>query len=62
MRKLIPCEWLALDGFASDKNGTTAFFENPKYGKGSDQDMLGILKNVDTILIGRKTYEMFVNF
>lgn len=59
MRKLILGEWLSLDGFASDKDGSTKFFEDPKFGVGSDEEMLDAMEFIDTILIGRKTYEMF---
>ncbi|MGV3696049.1 dihydrofolate reductase family protein [Flavobacterium sp.] len=64
MRKLILEEWLSLDGYAADKEGNLDFFTNltPEENKYSDQDQLKFLESVDTILLGRKTYELFVDF
>jgi dihydrofolate reductase len=64
MRKLILEEWLSLDGYVSDKNGQLDFFTNltPEQNKYSDQDQLKFLETIDTILLGRKTYELFVDF
>jgi dihydrofolate reductase len=64
MRKLILEEWISLDGFVSDKNGNLDFFTSlsPEQNKYSDQDQLKFLEGIDTILLGRKTYELFVDF
>jgi dihydrofolate reductase len=64
MRKLIVEEWLSLDGFVPDKNGQLDFFTNltPDQNKYSDADQLNFLETIDTILLGRKTYELFVEF
>lgn len=64
MRKLILEEWLSLDGYVSDKNGQLDFFANlsPEQNKYSDQDQLKFLETIDAILLGRKTYELFVDF
>jgi dihydrofolate reductase len=64
MRKLILEEWLSLDGYVADKNGNLDFFTNlnPEQNKYSDQDQLRFLDGIDTILLGRKTYELFVDF
>ena len=64
MRKLILEEWLSLDGYVTDKNGDLDFFTNltPEQNKYSDHDQLKFLKGIDTILLGRKTYELFVDF
>ncbi|QNA46632.1 dihydrofolate reductase family protein [Lacibacter sediminis] len=64
MRKLIIEEWISLDGHISDKEGQLDFFttltaEENKY---SDADQLKFLETIDTILLGRKTYELFVDF
>ena len=64
MRKLIVQEWVTLDGYVTDKNGQLDFFtklstEENKY---SDADQLKFLETIDTILLGRKTYELFVDF
>lgn len=64
MRKLILEEWTSLDGYVTDKNGQLDFFTNltPEQNKYSDADQLKFLETVDTILLGRKTYELFVDF
>lgn len=64
MRKLIAEEWMSVDGYVADKNGELDFFTslNPEENKYSDADQLKFLETVDTILLGRKTYELFVDF
>jgi dihydrofolate reductase len=62
MRKLILEEWVSLDGFAADKNGTLDFFPDTSANKFSDEDQLKFLETIDAILLGRKTYELFVDF
>jgi dihydrofolate reductase len=62
MRKLIVEEWISLDGYAADRNGTTDFFPSTKENRYSDEDQLKFLESIDTILLGRKTYELFVDF
>ncbi len=64
MRKLILEEWMSLDGHVADKNGGLDFFTNltPEQKKYSDSDQLKFLETIDTILLGRKTYELFVDF
>jgi dihydrofolate reductase len=64
MRKLILEEWVSLDGHVTDKSGQLDFFTNltPEQNKYSDADQLKFLETVDTILLGRKTYELFVKF
>jgi dihydrofolate reductase len=62
MKRLILEEWLSLDGFAVDKDGKLDFFPASETDKFSDRDQLEFLNTVDTILLGRKTYELFVDF
>jgi dihydrofolate reductase len=64
MRKLILEEWISLDGYVTDKNGQLDFFTalTPEQNKYSDSDQLKFLETIDTILLGRKTYELFVDF
>lgn len=64
MRKLILEEWMSLDGHISDKNGQLDFFTNlaAEENKYSDADQLKFLETIDIILLGRKTYELFVDF
>jgi dihydrofolate reductase len=62
MRKLILEAWLSLDGFAADRNGKLDFFPSSETDKLSDADQLKFLDSVDTILLGRRTYDLFVDF
>jgi dihydrofolate reductase len=62
MRKLILEEWVSLDGFAADKDGKLDFFPASDADRYSDRDQLKFLDGVDTMLLGRKTYELFVEF
>jgi dihydrofolate reductase len=62
MRKLILEEWMSLDGFAVDREGSLSFFPSSESDRFSDRDQLEFLESVDTILLGRKTYELFVGF
>jgi dihydrofolate reductase len=64
MRKLILEELISRDGYVTDKNGHLDFFTalTPEQNKYSDSDQLKFLETIDTILLGRKTYELFVDF
>ena len=62
MRKLIVEEWISLDGFAEDKVGTLDYFPSSEENRYADERQLKFLDTVDTILLGRKTYELFVAY
>lgn len=62
MRKLILEEWITLDGYAEDSNGQLDFFPSAEENRYADQQQLTFLETVDLILLGRKTYELFVDF
>jgi dihydrofolate reductase len=62
MRSLILEEWLSLDGYAVDKEGTLNFLPASEADRFSDRDQLEFLDSVDTILLGRRTYELFVDY
>ncbi|MFD1770692.1 dihydrofolate reductase family protein [Sphingobacterium suaedae] len=63
MRKLIIQEFVSVDGFVADRNKTTAFFDsNPLIDADVNQELLKFIHTLDTIVLGRNTYEMFVDF
>lgn len=62
MKKLIAEAWISLDGYAADVNGATDFFPSTEKNRASDEDQLKFMENIDTILLGRKTYEIFADF
>jgi dihydrofolate reductase len=62
MKRLILEEWVSLDGFAVDREGTLDFFPPTETDRFSDRDQLEFLDTVDTILLGRRTYESFVDY
>jgi dihydrofolate reductase len=62
MRKVILQEWVSLDGYAVDADGSLDFFPATEQDRYSDRDQLAFLDGVDTILLGRKTYELFVDY
>jgi dihydrofolate reductase len=64
MRKVILVEWLSLDGYVADRNGNLDLFTSstPAQNLQADRDQLKVLESVDTILKGRKTYELFVDY
>jgi dihydrofolate reductase len=64
MRKLILEEWVSLDGYVTDKHGALDFFTNITKDKNiySDADQLKFMETIDTVILGRKTYELFIEF
>ena len=64
MRKIILQEWISLDGYVADKHGGLDFFTSfdSASNKYSDLDQLKFMDDIDAILLGRKTYEVFVDF
>lgn len=62
MRKLIMQQWISMDGYASDANVELDFFPPADNNRYSDEDQLKFLETIDTMILGRKTYELFVDF
>src|ERR671917_548626 len=60
MRKVIVHEYISVDGFVADSDGDLEFL-GPIGGE-VDQAMLRELEEIDLILLGARTYELFVNF
>ena len=53
-------EWVSLDGYVSDKNGQLDFFSSLVRPTNAEADQVKFLESVDTIIMGRRTYEQFV--
>lgn len=64
MKKLILQEFISIDGFAADREKTTAFFDGTDYsiGKDVDKHQGEFCKSVDLILLGTNTYKMFAEY
>jgi dihydrofolate reductase len=63
MRKIILQEFVTLDGFAADADGGTDFVPATTMGdKGFQKNQEEMLDTVDTMMLGRKTYEMFAGY
>src|SRR5688572_1517860 len=63
MKKVILQEFVSLDGFAADSKGGVDFI--PAASKGDQsfgRRQLEFMDTVDTILLGRVTYEMFAGY
>ena len=62
MRKVIFQEWLTMDGLAADENDSPSFIETIGSNKYSDDDLVRMMDDIDTILLGANTYKLFVDF
>ncbi|WP_117212837.1 dihydrofolate reductase family protein [Allorhizocola rhizosphaerae] len=60
MRKLIVHEYVSADGFAAGPDGSLDWLT--EVGGEVDRLMLRELEGIDTILLGARTYELFVQF
>lgn len=61
-RRVIVQELVTVDGFVADDDGGLDFFDSVSDYSEVDTDNIAILREVDTILLGRATYEMFVEY
>ncbi len=59
MRKLIADIIMSLDGYYTDPNNSIDWFD---FDRGEHEWSMDILRRVDTILFGRRTYEEFSTF
>lgn len=63
MRKLILQEFVSLDGMAAESDGDTKFIPASTQGdKGFEAEQEDLIKSANTMVIGRKTYELFSEF
>lgn len=61
-RRVIVQELVTVDGFVAGDDGGLDFFDSVSDYSEVDTDNTAILREVDTILLGRTTYEMFVDY
>lgn len=61
-RRVIIQELVSVDGFVADALGRLEFFETVSDYSEVDQENLAVLADVDTIVLGRATYQMFVEY
>ena len=61
-RRLIVQQLMSIDGFVADPDGGTGFFEVVDDYSEVDAANLAALRDVDTILLGRLTYELFEQY
>jgi dihydrofolate reductase len=62
MRRVIVQELVSLDGFAAGPDDELDFLETVTDYSEVDADNLGMLEDVDTILLGARTYRLFVDY
>jgi dihydrofolate reductase len=63
MRKVILQEFVSLDGLASGPNGGVDFVPAATQGdQAFGREQLSFIDTLDTMLLGRVTYELFVNY
>ncbi|HEX6730952.1 MAG TPA: dihydrofolate reductase family protein [Pyrinomonadaceae bacterium] len=63
MRKIVLQEFLTLDGLAAGPSGNVDFVPAATEGdKSFGREQKKLLENVDTIVLGRVTYEMFAGY
>lgn len=59
MKKIIAVEWLSVDGYFSGPKGETDWLVS---GEETGEYLLKLFANIDTILLGQVTYEMFAPY
>lgn len=59
MKKIISVEWLSLDGYFTDANNGTDWFVSSEE---TGNYLLKLFANIDTILLGKITYEIFAAY
>jgi dihydrofolate reductase len=62
VRRVIVQELTTLDGFVAGPSGELDFFEAVSDFGEVDRDNIDLLADVDLVLLGRNTYQMFVEY
>ncbi|HET6990434.1 MAG TPA: dihydrofolate reductase family protein, partial [Bacteroidia bacterium] len=60
-RKVVLYIAMSLDGYIADKNGNLGFLSMVEK-KGEDYGYAGFIETVDTVILGRKTYDKVLSF
>lgn len=61
MRKAVLFIAQSLDGYIAKTNGNIDFLENPQRDESIDHEYENLMANVDTVVMGRTTYDQVVN-
>ena len=61
MRKVILFIAQSLDGYIAKNDGNIDFLENPQRDESIDHEYDRLMENIDTIVMGRRTYDQIVN-
>jgi dihydrofolate reductase len=62
MRRVLVQQWVSVDGMVAGRNDETDVFEAVSDFTASDRHNTALLDSVDEVLLGRRTYEEFVQF
>jgi dihydrofolate reductase len=62
MGRIIVEQIVSADGYAAGPDGGIGFFENARSVNDADQEQLRLLESVRAIVLGRRTYDMFVAY
>ena len=61
-RRVIAQQWISADGFVAGPNDETDLFAAVEDASDTERHNLAMLDSVDVVLLGRRTYETFVQF
>lgn len=61
-RRVIAQQWVSADGFASGPTDETELFAALSDFSHGEAHNVELLRDVDVVLLGRRTYESFVGF
>jgi dihydrofolate reductase len=62
MRRVLVQQWVSVDGMVAGPGGETDIFDAVPDFSASDRHNTALLDSVDEVLLGRRTYEEFVQF
>ena len=62
MRRVLVQQWVSVDGMVAGPNGETDVLDAVPDFAPSDRHDTALLDSVDEVLLGRRTYEEFVQF